>query len=294
MDRKIKSFDDKFTKAEKKTKIERHIDSRENTDKLINEGVVTKTAKKLDQNPDDIEALLKRGKAFLILGDNKKAVEDFTKVIELEPGNGDAFFLRGSSFSNLGRMGQTIADYIKVIELGPKSTSRYAKAYHNVGSLYAMVHDNEKAVQHLKKAIELDPDSSSSYHILGQVYRTLGGDNIFEAAKNFYKAVDLNPKDPLFLYDKTITTIQMSENGLIKQSEEEVRSIVIRDLTKVLELDPKFKDAYVERALLYNEEGNFEKVLADVSEAIKLDPKDPKLQEMKIQIIKVLGMPEDT
>ena len=58
------------------------------------------------------------------LGQDDKAVADYSKAIELDPSNVYAWHNRGMIHATLGQVDEAVADYTKAIELDPK----YVKA----------------------------------------------------------------------------------------------------------------------------------------------------------------------
>jgi tetratricopeptide (TPR) repeat protein len=96
-----------------------------------------------------------------------------------------------------------------------------------LGQFYFGQQDFEKAVKHLKKSTEINPDFSASYNMLGYSYRNLG--NYDEAEKAFKKYIELIPNDPN-PYDSYAELL--SKEGKYEES--------IAQYKKALEIDPSF------------------------------------------------------
>ena len=62
----------------------------------------------------------------------------------------------------------------------PKSNSSVAN--NNLGSAYVKMNDIKKSLNHLKRAIDLDPNFSDPYTSLGTIYSQIGN---FELSKKF-------------------------------------------------------------------------------------------------------------
>ena len=50
----------------------------------------------------------------------------------------------------------------------------------------------------------------------------------------------------------------------------------IADLEQAIRLDPKDTEAYIRRGNAYNHKGDYDRAIADLEHAVRLDPKDPK------------------
>lgn len=68
------------------------------------------------------------------------------------------------------------------------------RAHFNLGGYYFGQQDYPQAIQHYKKATELEPKYSTAYNILGYAYRQAG--DYTNAEKAFKKYVELIPNDP--------------------------------------------------------------------------------------------------
>jgi tetratricopeptide (TPR) repeat protein len=68
------------------------------------------------------------------------------------------------------------------------------RAHFNLGGYYFGQQDFPKAIEHYKKATELEPNFSSAYNLLGYAYRQ--NVDYANAEKAFQKYIELIPKDP--------------------------------------------------------------------------------------------------
>ena len=58
-------------------------------------------------------------------------------------------------------------------------------------------------------------------------------------------------------------------------------ALAIADFTTAIRFDPKMISAYDERASAYEQTGAHDRALADIAQAIKLDPSNPDLHRLK-------------
>ena len=69
--------------------------------------------------PDDVEALSARELLYVELGEHRRAVEDYSRVIDLAPGDSYAYFHRARAHAQLGEHRSAVDDYGIAIRLDP-------------------------------------------------------------------------------------------------------------------------------------------------------------------------------
>jgi len=124
--------------------------------------------------------------------------------------------------------------------------------------------DDENAIPHLKRAAELDPNFAMAYATLGVAYFNLSRDAL--GSENLRKAFDL--KERASDRERFYITAHYYDEYL-------------RDTSKTIETYETWKKTYPRDtvpfdniALQYYGIGQFDKALANASEAYRLDPKD--------------------
>ncbi len=124
--------------------------------------------------------------------------------------------------------------------------------------------EDEKAVPHLQRAIELDPNFAMAYATLGVVYGNLSRTK--QQQENLSKAFEL--KDRASEREKLYISAHYYSEGT-------------GELDKAVAIYEQWKQTYPREtvpwdnlALLYRVAGQPEKALANASEAMRLDPKD--------------------
>ena len=100
-------------------------------------------------------------KAFSLAlsGNQRGAVEAYTRVVELSPEDAQAFYNRGTCYMRLGSNWQAIKDFNRAIELDPK----FAEAYSNRGVAYYRLGERRQAVKDLKTAAGLGYKPAQDY-----------------------------------------------------------------------------------------------------------------------------------
>ncbi|MDP8205380.1 MAG: tetratricopeptide repeat protein [Candidatus Electryonea clarkiae] len=140
---------------------------------------------KIDSNFSD--AYTYRGLTYLKKGNKEQAMKDFNKAIELNPQNEMAFANRGKLYNKIGELDLAINDHSKAIEIEP------AKAwnYYERATLYFQKKDFEKSLADLNKVIELDHELERAYTSRAMCYSKMGNND--QALSDFNNAIDANP-----------------------------------------------------------------------------------------------------
>jgi eukaryotic-like serine/threonine-protein kinase len=124
---------------------------------------------------------------------------------------------------------------------------------------------DEVALPHLKRAVELDPNFAMALATLGVVYSNQG--NTTQAAEYLQRAFDL--KDRASEREK----FYISSHYYGTSRREAEKSVEIYE--QWIQTYPRDGVPRSNAALLYQALGQYDKAVANASEALKIDPKDP-------------------
>jgi tetratricopeptide (TPR) repeat protein len=155
----------------------------------------------------DANALYKKG-------EYSRAAQRYTDAVTLNPDLGFAYFFLGNSYDNLykpGRRGEPENDanlpkaaenYRLAVEklsnsTDPKELEIRKLAFEYLIAAYGpdKLNDFSKAEPVAKQLIALDPNESTSYHLLGRMYEDVG--RYEEAEQMLQKAISLRPNEAL-------------------------------------------------------------------------------------------------
>lgn len=100
-----------------------------------------------------------------------------------------AYYNRGNEFARIGDYRKAINDFSRVIEISP----RHSKAYNNRGNAYGILGDYERAIGDFTKAVENDPNNAEGYFNLGLAYSLTGRTE--QATRKYRRAADLGLKE---------------------------------------------------------------------------------------------------
>ena len=193
-----------------------------------------------------------RGNAYRQKGENDKALSDYSKAIELDPKYSSAYVNRGNIYTDKNEVEKALADYNKAIELAPPN----AEVYFNRGSIYHNKGKYDEAVADYNQSIALSSKNAYTYINRGLIMRVRGEDE--KAAADFGKAIEIDPENPDAYSGRGGANL-----GLGKYYS------AIKDLSKALELNPEDSLAFDNRITCYQLQGDYDKVIADCTGAIK-------------------------
>lgn len=136
---------------------------------------------------DYIEARLLRAEALLKMGQLHEADEDIQMVLQSDAENESALLLRGRAKQMEGNDTAAEEDYLHLIALNPFNE----QAYLALGALYINAKAYDKAIALFNEAIEVNPQFANAYHERGRA-KLLSG-NKEGAAADMKSALELNP-----------------------------------------------------------------------------------------------------
>jgi tetratricopeptide (TPR) repeat protein len=120
--------------------------------------------------PNNQELLFGHGVLLIDQGDNKAALEVFRKLIKLNPKNSDHFGYLGNAYLNLNFYGLSLEAYETANSL---TEGKQSWIVSNMGNILGQKGFYPKAIDYLKKAIELEPDSDYSHGRLADYIKSL-------------------------------------------------------------------------------------------------------------------------
>lgn len=162
------------------------------TERIHNKAVLYKKIgeDKINENPDDIKAIVELGAQYLELKEYDKAIKTFNKAVDLDPMAHETFVSIGVAFLRQKNFDEAKKALLRAISINPSNID----AHFNLGAVYLHIGQYDLAEKSLITALEIDKDLGIALGALGSVYLLKG--NIEEAVPYLLKASDLNAGDP--------------------------------------------------------------------------------------------------
>jgi len=136
--------------------------------------------------------------------------------------------------------------------------------------------DHEKAIELLKKSLEIEPNEVKGWGLLGDSYDA--ADRKEEAVEAYNKAISLGGKDLEVLKKKGRILYEM------KRYDEAI--LCFED---ILELDPDSKEVWNNKALSHMRNGEYEESLECINNALSIDPRFEEAVLNKALIFENMG-----
>lgn len=134
------------------------------------ESVFDEVKKKLEKNPDDVEALYHLADLYYRNALYNEAIDTYKKVVKLKPDMGYAYVKMGTAYDRIDKPADAIREFKKAVKYMPN----YAVAYNNMGVAYGKLHKFNEEIAVLKKAIKLRSSYASARYNLGMTYLKVG------------------------------------------------------------------------------------------------------------------------
>lgn len=149
-----------------------------------------------------------------LLGNNKLAVDDFSKAIKLDSSFVAAYYVRSDLYLNMGDYQNAMKDANRVVEMDSDNFASYDLR----SRVCVTIGDYQNALKDCTKAIELNPQYHKSYSSRGRIYFNLG--NYELALRDMNKAIEIKPGDA---YDYSLRGSIFQEMGSYSKAIDDIK-----------------------------------------------------------------------
>ena len=185
--------------------------------------------------------------------DFRSAIRIYNELILGSPMNPYYYLQRGSAYQTIGEADRAILDFSDAIRLAPRETY---PLINRAIILYARKDNTEGAIADLNAALKLKPCEVSAWANRGIVYKKKG--EIDRALADFTASLKCLPPriDPIYSV--------VARDGVLNQlSPQQLEHNRVAELAIF---------TYFQRGLAYYDKSDYDKAIADFSEAIRLNP----------------------
>jgi tetratricopeptide (TPR) repeat protein len=160
--------------------------------------------KAIDLAPGKSQAYIGKTKALLILGRTGEAETCYEQLLQHQCGSAEVVLQLATLLMNHNQYEAAERRFLQALELEDKSVT----ALSGLGKVYRALHKPMLAKNYLEKAIQVDPENSQNYYMLGTLEFSQG--QVEEAEKCFKKALELDDKNSAAYRD--LGHLQLSMN----------------------------------------------------------------------------------
>ena len=248
-------------KADNELKIFREYIRKQRLGKKFDEKVfkleVMKIDKILEKNPEDVSAILKKGKLLLENNKDEEALAVFERVLDIETENELVLMTIGVVIGFLGKHKEAIRIFDKVLEINPKNDVALA-----IKGFALLKNEKHKEAIHIfEKVLEINPKNESALLMKGKALDNLG--KYEEAICTFDKVLKVNPKNEEALMEKGLSIMYF---GKYKEA--------IHIFEKVLEINPKNEPALVAKGFALFNIDKYKEATHELDKALKINLKN--------------------
>jgi len=149
-------------------------------------------------NPESPEIHYNLGKLFSIQDDYPPAKRELEEAIRLDPSYIEAYDALGFALEALGDDAGAVANYERAIQLNESRGGTFVGGHVNLSAYYNRTQNAEKALEHARKATEINPKSDRAWFQMGKAFERLAG--LPAAADALNRAISINPRASSYYY----------------------------------------------------------------------------------------------
>lgn len=200
------------------------------------------------------EAYVSRGRAYSELGDQERAIADYTMAMNVSPKFAEdedryvePLLGRGTVHIKLGNYKEALNDFNLAIQRNPD----FYDAYLARAIIYIEQKDYQQAINDLTEALKLTADNyPAAFLKRGSVWAELG--EYEKAIEDFTQTIDNHADDANTYYPDAYY-----KRGLINLNFGEPEK-AMKDFNNAINLDSKYYEAYYKRAIAHEKIGEYE------------------------------------
>jgi len=235
---------------------------------FLNRGVLLATRKRaydraiqdfdrtLVLEPDNVDALIRRGDAFVQLGDFGRGMRDLDRAVSTAPENALAYLMRGLAYGRRGNATAALQNYDAALKYEPRN----ADALSNRAAIYLGQGRLDMAIRDLDLAISIDHTNPLAFYNRG--YAHFAKKEYDKAISDYSSAIALNPQLGL-AYNNRGLTRAIAGQDLVQ---------ALADCDTALKLMPINLDVRDTRGFIYLKLGDPALALNEYNAALDIDP----------------------
>ncbi|HSD27653.1 MAG TPA: tetratricopeptide repeat protein [Vicinamibacteria bacterium] len=197
----------------------------------------------------------------------RRAAAEYENVVRVRPTDGQSLLHLAGIYGQLRQHKDAARIWGMYVALDPGNFEAHVQR----GTHLLLARESEQAVAALKTALELQPDSSRAYQMLGDIYAR--GDDVDQAVLNFRKALDIEPEN---------VRIRLALGEVLLGAKRPKEALA--EAEDVLSTDPANRFAQDLKARSLRDLRRFDEAVAVADALVASDPKDQKAAYLQVTI----------
>jgi tetratricopeptide (TPR) repeat protein len=218
-------------------------------------------ARAVELQPGYVSARYNWGVALLDQKQTEAAIAQFEAAVRLAPAHADARLNLGNALMQVQRAAEAIPQYEEALRLKPG-----ADVHYNLGIALAEVGRANEAEQHLRAALQGNPQLAEAHYQLGLLAETT---QQWEEAERHYAATLRIAPDHRGAHRKL---------GLLLARDQRIEAAAVQ-FQWLVRLQPGDADAHANLGNVFLLQGKVREAITEYEEALRLKPDDPRLRE---------------
>jgi len=206
--------------------------------------------------PDNVQALIRRGDAFSQLGETGRGLVDLDRAIALAPQSTQAYFYRGLIHARRNETVAALSDYNAALERGPRNV----EALTSRAAIFSLEGKLDLAIGDLDAAIAVDKDNQ--YAFFNRGFARFAQANYQKAIDDYTSAIALDPSFGLAYNNRALARAVVGKD--LPQA--------LADCDMALKLLPGNLDVRDTRGFVYLKLGDPALALNEYNAALEKDP----------------------
>ncbi|WP_439695447.1 tetratricopeptide repeat protein [Mucilaginibacter sp. AW1-7] len=194
-----------------------------------------------------------------------EAIKDETAAILADPNFGDAYWNRAIAYGSTGEYQKAIADYNKAVPFNAGNNENLSTLYDNIALNERKIKQYKQAIEHGTKAISLNSQNGDAYWNRAAAHGQNG--DYQQAVDDYTTAMYFNQEDP-----KELSNLYQFR-GRNKRNLKQYKD-AINDYNTSVKLNPDNGDAYWDRGLVYQRNGDYLLSANDFTKAMEFYQED--------------------
>jgi len=254
-------------------------------------GAIEDFSSALDRNPKFVDAYRNRGIARQLTGDFDRAIADFNQALRYDPKSAALYNARGTALFSKDEHDRAIVDFNSALAID----SGFVKAYVNRGLAQMYRRRLDRAIADFNEVVRLQPNEIPGY--LNRATAKIDQGNLDGAIADLSEAIRIDPTSSAGYtrrgdawrlkgdfakamedHDQAIKlerTAEAFNNRALVWKDEHYLEHALADLNEAILIDPKFFLAFANRGDILRVQGEREQALVNLDKAVSLNPKSP-------------------